>query len=129
MRSRFAAFALGLGEYLLDTLAAEHPDRGAAREAAVRDLSRIRERQRFMRLAILHESATDAEGEVLFLAGIFEKGIDRSFAELSRFVREDGHWRYESGVSLSVEHLPKDPSRLDRDAFLALAARRSEKGP
>lgn len=41
MRSRFAAFALGLGDYLVDTLAADHEDRAAApREALVRELSR-----------------------------------------------------------------------------------------
>ena len=28
MRSRYAAFALGLGRYLDDTLAADHPDKG-----------------------------------------------------------------------------------------------------
>ena len=48
MRSRFAAFALGLGEYLVETLAEEHPDRGHPREELIRSLSRARERQRFL---------------------------------------------------------------------------------
>lgn len=122
MRSRYSAFVLGLGAYLYDTLATSHPDRAADRETAARELSRIRERQRFMGLRILHASSEDAEGEVLFVARIFEKGVDRSFAELSRFVREDGVWRYESGILVPAASLPEDLSSLDRDAFLALAS-------
>jgi len=121
MRSRYSAFALGLGDYLVDTLAASHPDRAAPRDALARELSRMRERQRFMGLAILHTSATEREGEVLFAARIFEKGQDRSFAELSRFVREDGAWRYESGILVPGDQLPEDVSTLDRERFLALA--------
>jgi SEC-C motif-containing protein len=125
MRSRYAAFALGLGEYLFDSLAASHPDRAAPREAAIRELGRAREQQRFLRLVVLASSAneTESEGEVLFYARIFEKGQDRSFAELSRFVREDGAWRYESGLLVPGRDLPADPTTLDREAFLALVTR------
>ena len=93
MRSRCAAFALGLGEYLVDTLASSHPDRDLPREALVTELSHAKDRQRFLGLRIVR-----AEGdEVLFEAHIFERGQDRSFAELSTFVCEDGRWRYASG--------------------------------
>lgn len=117
MRSRYAAFALGRGEYLWETLSKDHPDRAQDRAAVVRALSRARETQRFQRLAILH-----AEGdEVLFHAGVFERGRDCSFAELSFFVREEGGWRYASGVLVPGDRLPRDLAGLDRDAFLALA--------
>lgn len=122
MRSRYSAFALGLGAYLFDTLAASHPDRGAPRDAMIRELSRARERQRFMGLSVLHASAGEDEGEVLFVARVFEKGQDRSFGELSRFVREDGGWRYESGVLVPRSALPGDLASLDREGFLRLAA-------
>jgi SEC-C motif-containing protein len=128
MRSRYAAFALGLGAYLYDTLAADHPDRAAPREVAIRELSRVRECQKFMRLAVLDSSNADADaeatsgtGEVLFFAGIFERGRDCSFAELSEFVREDGAWRYASGITIPRAELPTDPTTLDRASFLALA--------
>lgn len=124
MRSRYTAFALGLGEYLFDTLAASHPDRSGPRDAVVSELSRVRERQRFMGLTILHASAKGDEGEVLFVARIFEKGSDRSFAELSRFVREGGSWRYESGVLVPREALPRDLGEVDREAFLRIAAQK-----
>jgi len=124
MRSRWSAFALGLGGYLYDTLASGHPDRAAPRDVAARELSRVRETQRFMKLTIVHAG----EDEVLFVARIFEKGKDRSFAELSHFVREEdggdkasSSWRYESGVLVPADRLPEDISTLDRESFLALA--------
>ena len=103
MRSRYAAFALGLGEYLVDTLASTHPDRDVPREALVIELSRVKDRQRFLGLRIVR-----AEGdEVLFDARIFERGVDRSFAELSTFVREDDRWTYASGRTPTREEWPE----------------------
>lgn len=93
MRSRYSAFALGLGDYLVDTLASDHQDRSMPRAELVLALRRAKDRQRFMGLTILE--ATD--DEVRFFAKVFERGQDRSFTELSKFVREDGQWRYASG--------------------------------
>ena len=97
MRSRYAAFALGLGNYLVDTLAEAHGDHAAPRELLVRELSQVKDRQRFLGLRVLSSYAEGDEGEVVFAARIFERGADRSFTERSRFVREGGAWRYLSG--------------------------------
>ena len=121
MRSRYAAFALGLGEYLVTTLAADHPDRALPNAEHVRSLSRAKESQRFLDLRILHTATDGDQGEVLFYARIFERGADRSFAELSSFRREGAEWRYESGVLVAAAQLPKDVRALDRSSFLALA--------
>ncbi|AKV00726.1 hypothetical protein AKJ09_07389 [Labilithrix luteola] len=123
MRSRYAAFALGLGDYLVDTLASTHPDHESPRQELARALSRARERQRFLGLRILHteEDEGGERGEVLFYARIFERGHDVSFAELSTFVREDGAWRYAEGVLVPGEKLPRDGEGLTRERFLALA--------
>lgn len=133
MRSRYAAFALGLGEYLVATLASTHPDlldTEATRQELVRALSRARERQRFLGLRILpmEEVPSDGgkRGEVLFFARIFERGQDVSFAELSTFLREDGEWRYAEGILVSGEKLPRDGEGLTRERFLELA--RAEPG-
>ena len=126
MRSRYAAFARGLGNYLVDTLASGHPDLDDPRPALLRALSETKNVQRFQKLLILHTAATATDGEVLFFAGIFGKGTtpakrdDRSFAELSRFTREGGAWRYAEGRLVPAPRLPKDPSTLDRAAFLRL---------
>ncbi len=100
MRSRFSAFALGLGEYLVDTLAATHEDRERPRAAFVQSLSRLRERQRFLKLTVLDAPPPPAggDGEVLFHARIFADGDDVSFSERSRFVREGTAWRYADGT-------------------------------
>jgi len=94
MRSRWSAFALGKGEYLVDTLAAIHEDRQMPREALARALSQAKDRQRFMELTI---KALPAPDQVTFHARIFEKGKDVSFTERSTFVQEDGLWKYASG--------------------------------
>lgn len=122
MRSRFAAFALGRGDYLVRTLAASHPDRALPEAELARELARAKEKQRFLDLWILHASETGTVGEVLFYARIFERGADRSFAELSTFDREPAGWRYASGVLVPGARLPRDVRALTRDAFLALAA-------
>lgn len=97
MRSRYAAFALGLGAYLVDTLAEGHVDRAFPREALARELGRAKATKRFMGL-VVHDAREDGDrGEVTFSARVFEKGEDQSFRERSRFVREGGAWRYLDG--------------------------------
>lgn len=94
MRSRYSAFALGLGDYLVRTLSREHPDRALDPLELSRQLSRAKDRQRFLGLTILSTRVDGDAGEVTFHARIFERGEDRSFTERSTFVREDGAWRY-----------------------------------
>jgi len=122
MRSRYAAFALGLGEYLIRTLTAGHEDLALPREELVRALSRAKDRQKFLDLCIMFASAEGERGEVLFYARVFERGKDSSFAELSTFTREAETWRYQTGVLVPTERLPSDPRTLTVEAFRALAS-------
>jgi SEC-C motif-containing protein len=95
MRSRFAAFAVSDTEYLWRTLAHAHEDRARPKEEVVRELRAAARTMKYMRLTIV-----DARDErVLFHAAIFEKGADRSFVELSTFVREVGAWHYVDGIA------------------------------
>ncbi|MGH7280862.1 MAG: YchJ family protein [Polyangiaceae bacterium] len=97
MRSRFSAFALGLGAYLVDTLAANHEDRSHDPKALAMALSRAKDAQRFMGLDILETSEDGDRGTVKFRARIFERGVDKSFTEKSAFAREHGAWKYVGG--------------------------------
>jgi SEC-C motif-containing protein len=97
MRSRYAAFALGLGDYLVRTLTTDHPDRALDGAALARQLSQARERQRFLGLRIDEAWTEGDRGVVAFFARIFERGKDCSFEERSSFRREDGKWRYAGG--------------------------------
>ncbi len=123
MRSRYAAFALGLGDYLVRTLASDHADLELPRDALVRELSRARQRQRFMGLRILHEEVTGAEGRVMFFARIFEKGVDGSFVELSHFLREGVAWRYASGILVPNASLPRPLELLTPEDIFRLRTR------
>jgi SEC-C motif-containing protein len=112
MRSRYSAFALGLGYYLVETLASDHPDRAGDVARLVQALSRAKDSQRFLGLRILDSGMDGDRGHVTFHARIFERGADRSFGERSRFRREDGAWRYEGGDltgDLPPEPAPRTP--------------------
>jgi SEC-C motif-containing protein len=88
MRSRYAAFALGLGDYLVLTLSKAYPDK----TKPVHD-----PRQKFAGLRI-----SKAEGdEVTFHATIYVGGADASCTERSRFVNEDGKWRYDRALEMT----------------------------
>ena len=74
MRSRYAAFSLGLADYLLATLATGHPDLDEPSEPMRAALAAMKDTQRFQRLLVLHAAVDGDEGEVLFFAGVFGKG-------------------------------------------------------
>jgi SEC-C motif-containing protein len=127
MRSRYAAFALGLAPYLLDTLAAGHPDLGAPRERLLRELASLRDVRRFMGLRVVGEWTGEGgpdRGEVLFVARLFERGKNVGFAELSSFVREGGRWRYAEGELVWLRDMSDaEAAALTRESLRAIAAR------
>ena len=102
MRSRFAAFAIGDVEYLWRTVHPDHEDGALAKEDVLRSLRVASRSLKYMRLTIL--DAKDAR--VLFVAGVFEKGRDRSFVELSTFATLGTAWRYLSGVTREARDVP-----------------------
>jgi len=125
MRSRYSGFALGLGWYLVETLAANHPDRGRPADELARELGRARLTQRYMGLAIFPARPD----EVLFHARIFVQGRDHSFVELSSFVREAGGWRYAAGELLPATALGSALDGLTRDSFLMHLQRAAAPAP
>lgn len=103
MRSRFSAFALGRGAYLWRTLHPDNPLRARPKHDVIRELSRARQSVRYQGLTI-HDATVEGDaGRVLFTARVFEKGRDRSFVELSDFVRAGGGWRYRDGLTVPAE--------------------------
>jgi SEC-C motif-containing protein len=114
MRSRYSAYALGLGAYLIDTLAARHPDLSRPPAELVRELGRAHLTQRYMGLTIFPARPD----EVLFHARIFVRGRDHSFVELSSFVREPAGWRYAAGELLPASELASALGELTRESFL-----------
>ena len=93
MRSRYSAFALSDAAYLLATW---HP---STRPRTLR----LDDGLRWTGLEVLATTGgrlLDAEGTVEFRAAHRSGGRSGAQHENSRFVREDGSWRYLDGVSL-----------------------------
>lgn len=90
MRSRYSAYVLGEEDYLLDTW---HP---AYRP---RQLTQV-PGQKWLGLKIkatIRGRATDTTGTVEFVARYKVDGRGYRLHEISRFVREAGHWYYTDG--------------------------------
>jgi len=95
MRSRYSAFARGLGEYLAATHAAP------ATPSDIAELSRWAASVTWLGLDVLSRGAggvEDATGVVEFVARYLEDGAVVALHERSRFERQDGRWRYVDGT-------------------------------
>lgn len=105
MRSRYAAFALGLDEYLLDTWA------DATRPGTLEGAG---ERITWIGLEIRDTRGGrdgDRDGEVEFVArGIVDDHLT-TLQETSRFIRERGRWCYVDG-----DLAPDTPIKIGRNA-------------
>lgn len=91
MRSRFAAFALGIREYLLESW---HP---STRPATLE----LEPEVRWYRLDIVSRTAgglLDTDGTVQFTAYYRSPDGPGELHENSRFVRENGRWYYLSAL-------------------------------
>jgi SEC-C motif domain protein len=112
MRSRFAAFAVGDAAYLWKSTHPDHEDRAHPREEMMRAWRATAHALKWMRLRILDAKDT----RVLFLASVFDKGVDRSFIELSTFARGDEGWRYLLGDGCAASNVD-DVDSLTIDSF------------
>lgn len=96
MRSRYAAYALNLADYLILTT---HPDSPYQRQDPKTWRESIRkfyQGTRFVGLQILDARADT----VTFHAILFEGDRDVSYIEQSVFRQHDGRWKYVSGQHL-----------------------------
>ena len=93
MRSRYSAFAVGDSAYLLATWHSGTRPRSLALDPAVRWTG-------LEVLATTGGTLLAAEGTVEFRASHLVGGQPGTQHERSRFVREDGRWRYVDGVAL-----------------------------
>ncbi len=102
MRSRYAAYALGLTEYIVATTDPDGPAwEGSATggiDAWRASIRRFSQGTRFLGLDILEAPpATGATGTVTFRARLAQGSADATFTERSTFVHRGGNWRYRHG--------------------------------
>jgi SEC-C motif domain protein len=102
MRSRYAAYALGLADYVIDTTAASGPRARADRAVWTEEVLDFGRRTAFVGLVILGAGGEGDEGWVHFRAVLSEGGADVSFEERSGFVRTAGRWLYATGTREAV---------------------------
>ena len=94
MRSRYSAFVLGMGEYLLHSW---HPDTKGRLTAD--ELTGLGRNTEWLGLTIVFArgSVTDQTGVVEFKARYREEGRVVTLHERSRFEQIAGHWLYRDG--------------------------------
>ncbi|MCB1649163.1 MAG: SEC-C domain-containing protein [Pseudomonadales bacterium] len=92
MRSRYSAFALGsYGQYLYDTW---HPDYRGALQPEDLDARELN----WLHLDVIDAQQKGDRGSVEFIARFSEAdGTQGEHHERSRFLREQGRWRYLDG--------------------------------
>ncbi len=98
MRSRYAAYALGLSDYILETTDPEGPLWRADQDAWREQIAGWIAETRFLGLKVEAFEAEEAEAWVTFDARLFGEGKAYSLRERSRFVLRDGRWLYCDGV-------------------------------
>lgn len=93
MRSRYSAFCLNLPEYIERSW---HSSTRAGRPSAEDDEG---EKPRWIGLRVTRHEIVDHEREIVeFTARYKLRGRVFLMHEISRFVREDGHWFYLDGT-------------------------------
>lgn len=96
MRSRYAAYALGLVDYIMETT---HPSfRESPQDPWRQQLEQFCRSTRFTGLKVLDAQERAVEATVQFHAGLRQGARDVSFTELSRFQRIAGRWYYQDAI-------------------------------
>ena len=98
MRSRFAAYALGLIDYVQRTTHPDSPHFETNTDAWTESVRGFCQLTRFETLAILSFTEDGDRATVTFRAGLTQSGHDASFTECSTFLKQEGNWLYLSGT-------------------------------
>jgi len=104
MKSRYSAYALGNGRYLVDTAVPEN-----RYEADVGLIAEHAAHTQWLGLEIVAAEESGDAGTVAFKAFYKEHGTLRVLHEKSRFVRSGGVWLYADGVLYETKIGRNDP--------------------
>jgi SEC-C motif-containing protein len=104
MKSRYSAYALGNGRYLVDTTVPEN-----RYEEDVALIEAHAAQTEWLKLEIVDSAEAGDEGMVEFKAFYRENGLVRVLHEKSRFIRTDGSWYYADGTLYDTKIGRNDP--------------------
>lgn len=94
MRSRYAAYALHLADYIIATTHPQNPSYMSDRTKWTRQILDFCKRTEFSNLKILGFTEDGVEAFVTFTAYLKQGGQDASFTEKSRFEKIGKQWLY-----------------------------------
>lgn len=97
MRSRYTAFTLANGDYLM--LSQHTTTRELDRKQEITDWAWSVEWLRLEIISSFDGQPTDDEGTVEFRAHYKENGKEKYIYEISRFIKERGKWKYHSKIN------------------------------
>ena len=100
MRSRYAAYALQLADYIMATTHPENPSYSENRKVWAKQIGHFCQQTLFEGLEIMEWKEGEQEAFVTFKAILKQGGQEASFTEKSRFLKVKGRWLYHSGVML-----------------------------
>ena len=104
MKSRYSAYVMGKGRYLVDTAIPEN-----RYEADVALIEEHAAHTQWLSLQIVDSSCSGDAGMVEFKAFYRENGSVKVLHEKSRFVKEDGAWLYADGALYDTKIGRNDP--------------------
>lgn len=97
MRSRYAAYALQLPDYLINSTHPTYPGMIQNRDEWRKQILHFCRNTRFDGLQILEFQEGSPVAYVTFFAKLSQKGRDVSFTEKSRFEKVNDKWFYQTG--------------------------------
>lgn len=97
MRSRYAAYALAIADYLIETTHPQSPHCVSDRKQWHHQILAFSKQVSFDGLEILETQPSEQESFVSFIAHLSKEGVDLTFSERSRFMKEGQVWKYVDG--------------------------------
>ncbi|PIS00525.1 MAG: hypothetical protein COT84_06900 [Chlamydiae bacterium CG10_big_fil_rev_8_21_14_0_10_35_9] len=104
LRARYAAYALNLPDFIIDTTHPECFYYEKDKDKWKKDLEEFSTSTIFKDLRILDTHEDEELGFITFVAFIKQGDEDATFTERSYFVREEGKWLYRDGIVKSGIH-------------------------
>ena len=105
MRSRFAAYALNLPDYIIETTHPASPEYSSNKFSWKRSISKFSAESTFQKLDILDFKENRSLATVTFVAHLIQGGHDATFTEKSYFEKIRDRWFYRGG-QLAEGHAP-----------------------
>ncbi len=97
MKSRYSAYAIGNSKYIMDTTHMLNTEYSEDKKTWEENIQNFIKDSNFKALEILEFEDSTPESYVTFKAYIDINGVDSTFTEKSKFIKENGKWFYVSG--------------------------------